>query len=167
MSKTIFASLLLVFALVENSVADTNYSRHILSVADNNIISYRFMLDDSIGLSYGYYQSKHERTNSTGQSTADYREEVIGIRLNFNPENALRSFTELTFTRIKLDYEGSTQEDYFHKQNVLWVGMEYLLSEHFSIEGALGLGKSDTTYETSTGSGKFGPATKLAVSYLF
>ena len=167
MYKTVFSMLFLMFAFVGKSCADEAYSSHIMSIG-SNVLSYRFMFGESVGVSYGYYQSSRKRSNNLGQSyTRDYSKSKIGIRLNFNPENVLRSFTEFSLSRINVDYEGATAENYDVEERLISFGVEYLLGSHFSVEGALGFQNYNTTLETEKESGTLGPITLIAVSYLF
>lgn len=148
--------------------AENMNAGHILSIGDDGDLSYRYMFTDSVGASVGFYLADRKRSNNIGQSyTRNYQSQTIALRLIVNPDNILRKFIEFSIMHGRATYVGSTAENYDSTDEFIFFGVEYLLSDYFSVEGMFGIGVYETTYETENESGRFGPTTRLAVSYLF
>jgi len=166
--------LILMLLNVGIAEADAGGFKNILSIAEDNKFMYRFMIDDVVGLSFGYYESDRTYTNNLGQNyTRSFVSNSFAVRINANPDSTLRYFFQIERFSSEITYKKSTLNDSTSDITSYMYGMEYKLNEHFSVEGMVGFANRKTNIstdqpgETESITYNFGPTTALAVNYTF
>ena len=167
----IFVALTL--CLAETQASGIN-SKHILSIGEDSRFAYRFMIKDTVGFSFGRYETNRTYSNNAGQSyTRSYVQNAYAVRLNINPVDELRYFFHIELTRTDINYKRSTLNDSKNETMYYMYGIEYKLNRNFSVEGMVGLADSITYVrarelgQIDKVTGDFSPTTTLAINYTF
>jgi len=161
----IIIALTLGLVCIEPLFGKDNYSNgYGLSITDNRGVRFLAPLSSDISMHVDFYYSK--TLSDSNNVDYNYLSTTLGVRKYSHRIENLQHFFDFDFSIGWVEIEDSSYEETGKKYEIYY-GLEYILSDKFSIEGRFGIGIFQDTMEPNTSANIEIPKNNLAINYRF